>query len=145
MLLMQAIACALLFALASAGRSNPARMAMMAMTTSSSMSVKARRTRESQFDFRFVARMRKLLLLRIDFIRTYGDCNRNATDLRLQPRILFRPPAAAPKLKEGGTEVPLRWETKEAGAPWHCGLSRLRFPGCSVPTDFPVALCPFQP
>src|SRR5437016_6325265 len=42
-LLKQEMLSALDFALASAGRSNPARMAMMAMTTSSSMSVKARR------------------------------------------------------------------------------------------------------
>src|SRR2546430_17558645 len=40
-LLVQAIFCALALALARAGRSKPANMAMMAITTNSSMSVKA--------------------------------------------------------------------------------------------------------
>src|SRR5438552_7953061 len=43
MLFTQLMPIAFCFALASAGSSSPARMAMMAMTTSSSMSVKARR------------------------------------------------------------------------------------------------------
>src|SRR5688500_2909305 len=42
-LFVQEVRLALFFALARAGRSMPARIAMMAMTTSNSMSVKARR------------------------------------------------------------------------------------------------------
>src|SRR2546429_8628809 len=43
------IACPFILALASAGKSRPARIAMMAMTTSSSISVKARRFERQDF------------------------------------------------------------------------------------------------
>ena len=65
--LTQLIRWALDFALASAGRSNPARMAIMAITTSSSMSVKA-------FDFdlnvNFIAIVNGNEFVYIKFVRS---------------------------------------------------------------------------
>src|SRR5688572_1356452 len=52
-LLVQRVFCAFFLALARAGRSMPARMAIMAMTTSSSMSVKARRSPKREKDSHF--------------------------------------------------------------------------------------------